>query len=66
MATMGSHKFNVPISVDVNNDSEYRYTPLIMPLCLCISGVSVSKHAQKIVFLVAEMGYKSLINLTDY
>ena len=60
MATMGSHKFNVPISVDVNNDSEYRYTPL----CLCISGVS--KHAQKIVFLVAEMGYKSLINFTDY
>ena len=50
MATSWSHKFNVSISVDVNDDDEYRYTPLIMRLCLGMSGVR--KRAQKIVFLV--------------
>ena len=50
MKTMGSPKFNVSISVDVIDDDEYR-----LRLCLGMSGVS--KHAQKIVFLVAEMGY---------
>ena len=61
MATSWSHKFNVSISVDVNDDDEYRYTPLIMRLCLGMSGVR--KHAQKIVFLVAQMGYISPIGL---
>ena len=28
------HMFHVSISVDVNDDGEYRYTPLIMRLCL--------------------------------
>ena len=46
MATSWSHKFNVSISVDVNDDDEYRYTPLIMRLCLGLSGVR--KRAQKI------------------
>ena len=45
MATSWSHKFNVLISVDVNDDDEYRYAPLIMRLCLGILGVR--KHAQK-------------------
>ena len=58
---MGSHKFNVSISVDVlNYDGEDRYTPL-MPLCLGMSGIN--KFAQKIVFLVAEMGYICPIGL---
>ena len=66
MATSWSHKFNVSISVDVNarvnDDDEYRYTPLIMRLCLGVSGVH--KRAQKkIVFLVAQMGYISPIGL---
>ena len=55
MATSWSHKFNASISVDVNDDDEYCYTPLIMRLCPGMSGVR--KRAQKIVFLVAEMGY---------
>ena len=45
MATSWSHKFNVYISIDVNDDDEYRYTPLIMRLCLGMSGVR--KRAQK-------------------
>ena len=57
MATSRSHKFNVSISVDVNDDDEY----LIMRLCLGMSGVR--KRAQKIVFLVAQMGYISPIGL---
>ena len=61
MATSWSHKFNVSISVDVNDDDEYRYTPLIMRLCFGMSGVR--KRAQKIVFLVAQMGYISPIGL---
>ena len=28
MATSWSHKFNASVSVDVNDDDEYRYTPL--------------------------------------
>ena len=61
MATSWSHKFDVSNSVDVNDDDEYRYTPLIMRLCLGMSGVR--KRAQKIVFLVAQMGYISPIGL---
>ena len=57
MATSRSHKFNVSISVDVNDDDEY----LIMRLCLGMSGVR--KRAQKIVFLVTQMGYISPIGL---
>ena len=55
--------FNVSISVDVNDDDEYRYTPLIMRLCLGMSGVR--KRAQKIVFLVARLGYISPIGLKE-
>ena len=61
MATSWSHKFNVSISVDINDDDEYRYTPLIMRLCLGMSGVR--KRAQQIVFLVGKMGYISQIGL---
>ena len=45
MATSWSHMFHFSIFVDVNDESEYRYTPLIMRLSLDLSGVS--KHAQK-------------------
>ena len=61
LAISWSHKFNASSSADVNDDDEYRYTPLIMRLCLGMSGVR--KQAQKIVFLVAEMGYISPIGL---
>ena len=61
MATSWSHKFNASISADVNDDDEYRYTPLIMRLCLGMSGVR--KQSQKIVFLVAEVGYISPFGL---
>ena len=45
MATSWSHKFNASISADVNDDDEYRYTPLIMRLCPGMSGVR--KQSQK-------------------
>ena len=48
MATSWSHKFNASSSADVNDDDEYRYTPLIMRLCLGMSGVR--KQAQKSCF----------------
>ena len=64
MATCWSHKFNVSISVDVNDDDEYRYTPIIMRLCLGMSGVR--KHAQKIVLMgfICPIGLKKSPNST--